>query len=509
MRRLAGAALLVAALAAPEAARAAGNVTASFSQGILSITGDDEAQTLTVGLDASNNITVTHDGAPVTITGGTPTTANTSLVTVTAFGGADSVTLSTRLSGGPSEPDGQPEVELQVDGGSGNDTIVFMGGTAPDNIAVGELGGGDAGINTNSIGDGDGDDVRSNAETVQLDLGSGGDSVRSAPVFLGPVNRTLVVNGGLGNDSIDGGIGMSILNGNEDNDSIGVLGGSNLVDGGAGMNTGFVFLNQVLDVSQNGGVLNLSGSTLSGNLTQLGDLVVFGSSGNDTLNAGSVALPMTVLGGNGNDKVTAGSGDDDLFGDPGDDELRGQGGTDNVNGGDGNDSCEGESLTLCEILIVDPVPGGGQPGGGNPPGSVPNPFLPTPNPLLETNFFRPFVREAQTEGINGILGANGFRVPFNAVPGSYGFSLRAAIRQIQESARAGPSQRGRQVVLAKATKRVTTAGRTRVKLKLTRQGRKALRRARRAPVTLRVQYTSPAGERFTASRRFTLKRKRR
>src|SRR5687768_10335287 len=157
MRRLVGAALLVAALAAPGAAHAAGNVTASFSNNILSITGDDEAQAVTVGVDASNNITVAHDGAPVTITGGTPTTVNTSLVTVMAFGGADSVTLSTRLTGGPTEPDGQPEIELQVDAGSGNDTILFIGGTAPDNIGVGELGGGDAGVNTNGGGGGDSD----------------------------------------------------------------------------------------------------------------------------------------------------------------------------------------------------------------------------------------------------------------------------------------------------------------------------------------------------------------
>ena len=43
---------------------------------------------------------------------------------------------------------------------------------------------------------------------------------------------------------------------------------------------------------------------------------------------------------------------------------------------------------------------------------------------------KPFVREAQTEGINGILDENGFFVPFNAQPGVYEFSLRAELRRI-------------------------------------------------------------------------------
>jgi Ca2+-binding RTX toxin-like protein len=525
MRPLVGAALLVTALAAPQAAHAAGNVSASFSNNILSIVGDDEAQTLTVGVDGSNNITVADDGAPVTITGGTPTTANTSQVAVSVSGGNDSVTITTPLNGGPTETGGQPEIEITVDAGAGNDTISIMGGTAPDNFGVGELGSGDAGINVN--GDGDGDDVRSNAETFQLNTGMGADSVRDAQIFLGPINRTLVVNAGPGNDSIDGGRGMSILNGNEDNDSLGILGGNNVVDGGPGMNTGFLIFGGMLNINQNGDVLTLSGSGISGTLTQLHNLFASGSNGNDTLTAGSVALPITIqtLGGNdtidagmardlvlagaGNDIVRAGGGDDDLFGDQGDDELRGQGGTDNVDGGDGNDSCEGETQAFCEILIVDPAPGGGQPGGGgNPPGVVPNPLLPTPNPFTEAPILRGFVRTVQNQGIDGFLNADGFFLSFQARPGVYELLFVAPRGSIIFPESAAAAGRGKRIVLAKARKRVTTAGRVRMRVKPTRSGRRALRRARRARITVSAKYTSPTGERYSASRKVTIKKKR-
>src|SRR5688572_26198833 len=100
MRRLVGAALLVAALAAPEVAGAAGNVTVSFSGGILTITGDDQNNEVTVGVDASNNVTVADENGPVTITGGTPTRTSTSLIQINVASGDDTVTIDSSLNGG-------------------------------------------------------------------------------------------------------------------------------------------------------------------------------------------------------------------------------------------------------------------------------------------------------------------------------------------------------------------------------------------------------------------------
>ena len=529
MRKLVGAALLAAALGVPEVAHA--GVTANFSQGVLTITGDEEDDEVAVGVDASDNITVFEEGAPVMINGGTPTRTSTSLIQINVAEGDDTVVIDSSLNGGgPSEPGGAPEIELELIGASGSDIFIYLGGPTSDMLGLGELPGGDAGVNVNN--DGDGDDIRSDAETTRFDLGDGNDSLRGGPPFTSPLDGVLVVNGDGGSDNIDGGVGTSTLNGGADNDFLGILGGNNIVNGGPGMNAGFVLFGGTLNINENGGVIDLSGSTLSGSLSQLSDLSLFGSNSNDVLNAGAVSIPMLVQGlggddriflggardlvlaGNGNDEVRGGGGDDDLRGDQGDDLLVGQVGNDNVNGGDGNDTCEGETQVGCEMPFLDPglLPGGGtqSPGTNNPTDpQQPNPLLPLPNPFADRGFFQPFVREAQAEGINGILDENGFFVPFNAQPGVYEFSLRAELRRILGSQSAGPSQRRRQIVLAKATKRVTTAGRVRVKVKLTRQGRKALRRARRAPVTLSAKYTSPAGERYSASRKFTLKRKRR
>jgi Ca2+-binding RTX toxin-like protein len=409
--------------------------------------------------------------------------------------------------GGPSEPGGAPEIEVEINGAAGNnDVFNYLGGPAVDFLGLGQLAGGDTGLNMTN--DGDVDDVRSNAEHTQINLGAGSDRVQSAPPFVGPVNGVLTVNGDGGNDFIDGGLLTSILNGGEGDDNIGLFAGNNIVNGGPGDNGLFAFFGGALTVNQNAGVLDFSGSTLSGNASQIVDLFLQGSNGNDTLNADGVALPLLVLAGNGNDKVTAGSGDDDLFGDQGDDELRGRSGNDNLNGGEGNDSCEGETQTLCEILILDPVPNLG--GGTQPPGT--NNPLPTPlpafNPFSDGVLLRGFTRAVGNAGIDGFLDSDGFFLSFQAHPGVYELIFVAPRGLILGPQSAGAAQRGKRIVLAKARKRVTTAGRVRMRVKPTRQGRRALRRARRVRITLSAKYTSPGGERYSASRKVTIKKKR-
>ncbi len=68
--------------------------------------------------------------------------------------------------------------------------------------------------------------------------------------------------------------------------------------------------------------------------------------GNDVIDASGAAMPVTVDGGAGNDKITGGSnddllsggsGDDTILGMNGNDRLYGNGGNDSISGGDGND----------------------------------------------------------------------------------------------------------------------------------------------------------------------------
>jgi Ca2+-binding RTX toxin-like protein len=77
-------------------------------------------------------------------------------------------------------------------------------------------------------------------------------------------------------------------------------------------------------------------------LAQVGRIVIFGSSGNDTLKMPTnVNRPFEVYGGAGNDTITGGTGDDILDGGLGNDKIYGGGGNDILRGGGGNDYLDG------------------------------------------------------------------------------------------------------------------------------------------------------------------------
>src|SRR5687768_9889864 len=72
-------------------AQAATTVTASFGAGVLTVVGDAQSNTITISRDAAGAIKV--NGGAVSVSGGTPTVANTSSVSVLAQGGDDTVSL--------------------------------------------------------------------------------------------------------------------------------------------------------------------------------------------------------------------------------------------------------------------------------------------------------------------------------------------------------------------------------------------------------------------------------
>src|SRR3712207_448552 len=90
-RLLAVAALTVSALAAMSTAANAA-VTASFSNGTLTVFGDSLDNTITVSRDAAGKLLV--NGGAVAVTGGTPTVANVALIQVFGQGGHDEITLN-------------------------------------------------------------------------------------------------------------------------------------------------------------------------------------------------------------------------------------------------------------------------------------------------------------------------------------------------------------------------------------------------------------------------------
>lgn len=113
----------------------------------------------------------------------------------------------------------------------------------------------------------------------------------------------LMMNGGLGNDTIIGSLDGDSLTGNEGNDAINGLAGNDSIMGSAG------------------------------------DDILAGGLGDDTLDGGDGE--DFVTGNAGNDRMRGGAGNDTMRGFEGDDTLDGQAGDDNLNGMDGNDVIRG------------------------------------------------------------------------------------------------------------------------------------------------------------------------
>ena len=70
-------------------------------------------------------------------------------------------------------------------------------------------------------------------------------------------------------------------------------------------------------------------------------MTIGGESGNDTLDASAMTVPVTLNGGTGNDSLTGGSGNDLVNGQSGDDRVLGGTGDDNLLGGSGRDLLDG------------------------------------------------------------------------------------------------------------------------------------------------------------------------
>src|SRR5262245_36446058 len=106
-------------LAASPSASAA--TTATFSNGVLTVIGDNALNNITVSRDAAGTILV--NGGAIPVIGGTPTVANTALIRIFGLGGNDTITLS-EVNG--ALPAGQ------LYGGADNDTLT--GGSGGDQL---------------------------------------------------------------------------------------------------------------------------------------------------------------------------------------------------------------------------------------------------------------------------------------------------------------------------------------------------------------------------------------
>jgi len=155
------------------------------------------------------------------------------------------------------------------------------------------------------------------------------------------------VDGGPGDDQVNGSFAADVLRGGDGNDSVSGAGGADTVDGGRGDDT--IAGGDDNDVITDFGGANLltggSGDdVISGAKGYAGSDTISGDSGNDTLsNSGGSNV---LAGGDGDDVLRGGStfgGNDTMSGDAGNDTISDEGGSNFLTGGDGNDVIQGGS----------------------------------------------------------------------------------------------------------------------------------------------------------------------
>ena len=297
----------------PEAleARRLSAVTAGSAGGVLTVAGDDNANSVVVSRDVAGNLLV--NGGAVRIVGSPATVADIRSILVSGLGGHDTLRLDETNGALPN---------AEVSGGSGNDTLT--GGSGADALN------GDAG-----------NDVL---------LGRGGNDQLS---------------GGAGNDVLTGGTGTDRAFGQAGNDRMvwDPGDGSDLNEGGDGTDTVEVNGGEVAEAFTAEGVgdrvlfrrvdpgpftIDIGGSERLVLNARGGDDSFFGGSGLAALSA------FTVDGGAGNDTVIGTDGADTLIGGDGNDFVDGNAGADSAflgagddvfrwDPGDGSDVLEGQA----------------------------------------------------------------------------------------------------------------------------------------------------------------------
>ena len=204
---------------------------------------------------------------------------------------------------------------------------------------------------------------------IFVDGGNGDDTILGSPTYgdsvLGGDGRDIIngqggndiVDGGNGRDSITGGDGNDILTGGDGNDTLSgdlgndtLFGGNNadVITGGDGADN--------IDAGQSndtvtGGIGNdtINGSDGQDSLSgEAGDDSILGGADADVISGGLDNDTVTGQSGNdsvsgdeGNDLVSGGAGNDSVSGNLGDDTVNGEAGNDIVNGNDGNDTLFG------------------------------------------------------------------------------------------------------------------------------------------------------------------------
>ncbi len=160
------------------------------------------------------------------------------------------------------------------------------------------------------------------------------------------VNFAVTMDGGAGNDTLLGGGGNDVFTGGTDNDSAAGNGGNDSLSGGDGKNTLNGGTGSDTLIENVSGTVTLTSSKLTigtspnvqtDSLSNFESVLLIGGVGNDSISASTAKFAVTLLGGAGDDTLIGGKGNDSLDGQAGNDALTGGAGNDSLNGGTEDD----------------------------------------------------------------------------------------------------------------------------------------------------------------------------
>ena len=309
-------------------------LSASVEAGILTVVGTDANDTISVGLNATDNtkLDVSVNGTVSSFALlNADTTAAITGIKISGGNGSDKITLD-QTNGGIALP-------ATLIGGNGQDTLtgaagndLLIGGNGKDNCTGGD---GD-----DSLNGGNGKDV--------LDGGLGTNVLIPGKGDKGKHDKTPKPDKG----HSDGGSDGNSDGGHDVAGTASVVAGILTVVGTSGDDTITIGLNATdntkIDVNINGTVSSFP-LTNADTTPAITGIFAVGGKGNDKITVdqtnGGITLNATLVGGGGMDSLTGAAGNDLLDGGGDDDVLVGGDGNDTLNGGGGTDSLDGGAGT--------------------------------------------------------------------------------------------------------------------------------------------------------------------
>jgi Ca2+-binding RTX toxin-like protein len=306
---------------------------------------EDGFDTIQINGDASdNNFAIGQSGSTLVISEGTGSlsisgdalgfASGSEVVEVNGGRGNDTITINDINNVG--------FFVLRVNGDAGTDTITGAGALIGNVPVIIDGGLGDDTLTGTTGRDSilgsegvDTIDAREGADTVS---GGDGDDIIAGgdgnDTLRGDAGNDSVV-GGLGDDLLDGGFGNDTLFGSDGNDTAIGSFGDDILNGMAGDDSLMGMLGRDSLLGGNGNDTLDGGRDDDLMVGQGGNDVLRGDHGDDTIRGDSG--DDTIDAGDGADQVFGGNGDDGIFGGDGDDTINGESGADIIDGHDGDD----------------------------------------------------------------------------------------------------------------------------------------------------------------------------